>query len=298
MSRRLNELSHSGLTRLWPRLFGTAPFFSILTLIFLLCSAHQVFAVGSDRQTVATGQVKILLDKPVSKLRGKPVNGGDSGAISANTKKVERKAHHPLVVRVIEPTNLNIAKATPLKVKGTVSDPTAKTTVNGVLATNNSGIFQANIPLQQGVNTILVVAEDTNGQKSSDTVTVSLESSITAKSSQTSQQSTVIRTSEIFEFDLNHGSNTETVEASQYLAPITNLPLSNGGPGYIVGTTTSQFIVNNGNQTDQSSTPSISSIQLDTPINSGNIMSRITKAGFSLLQISNALIPFFAYKIS
>lgn len=79
----------------------------------------------------------------------------------------------PPVTDITSPQNLSLFSASPITVTGTVDDPTATITVNGVAAVVTAGTFTATgIPLQAGTNTIVVTATDAVGNVSTASVQV------------------------------------------------------------------------------------------------------------------------------
>jgi hypothetical protein len=81
----------------------------------------------------------------------------------------------PLSVNITSPATLLTVGSTPQTVQGTVSDPAAQVTVNGVPVTNNSGTFQASVNLDEGHNPIAVRALDAEGQDATDIISLSLD---------------------------------------------------------------------------------------------------------------------------
>jgi hypothetical protein len=85
-----------------------------------------------------------------------------------------RSAIPPLTVKISSPPSGAIFYANPVTVSGTVSDPSATVTVNGVIPSISGNTFQANLNLAEGANSITASAEDRYGQKASDRVDVTL----------------------------------------------------------------------------------------------------------------------------
>ena len=63
----------------------------------------------------------------------------------------------------------------PAVVTGTVADPGAQVTVNGVVAQVTAGAFSASVPLQEGANTLTAVALNTNATATTASRTITLD---------------------------------------------------------------------------------------------------------------------------
>jgi len=62
--------------------------------------------------------------------------------------------------------SVTVIVATAHLIQGTIDDPTATVSVNGVAATVSGGQFSASVPLQLGLNTVTATAVDTEGNTS------------------------------------------------------------------------------------------------------------------------------------
>lgn len=78
-------------------------------------------------------------------------------------------------VGIVTPGNLAYLNTTPIQVTGTVGDPGATVTVNGVPATVSEGSFLGTVPLLEGTNTLTAVATNTNGTTTTASVQVTLD---------------------------------------------------------------------------------------------------------------------------
>lgn len=67
-------------------------------------------------------------------------------------------------VTITTPEPLSLFTANPVTVEGTVDDPLATITVNGIDTPNNNGSYSADIDLAEGSNTVTVIATNTTGQ--------------------------------------------------------------------------------------------------------------------------------------
>ncbi|MDE3196189.1 MAG: hypothetical protein KGN84_07590, partial [Acidobacteriota bacterium] len=78
-------------------------------------------------------------------------------------------------VGITSPSNLLYTNTSPVNVTGTVGDPNATVTINGIAAPVTGGNFLATVPLVEGVNTLTAVATNTGGAVSTATVQVTLD---------------------------------------------------------------------------------------------------------------------------
>ena len=95
----------------------------------------------------------------------------------------------PLTVEITSPTDNAVVNASALTVTGSVSDPTATVTVNGVTSSISGNTFQASIDLTEGQNIITAQATDQYGQTATDRVTVTLLTKGTIAGTLTDSQS-------------------------------------------------------------------------------------------------------------
>jgi hypothetical protein len=79
------------------------------------------------------------------------------------------------VITFTTPQNLTFTSITPTTVRGTVSDPTAQVTVNGISAPFTPGAFVAAVPLVEGTNTLTAVARGSSGLVGTASVQVTLD---------------------------------------------------------------------------------------------------------------------------
>jgi hypothetical protein len=84
----------------------------------------------------------------------------------------------PPVVTISSPEDGDEFKGGPVVVAGTVDEPDASVTVNGVPATGRPN-FTATVPVRKGLNTLVAVARDANGSESSDSVEIMVLSGVT-----------------------------------------------------------------------------------------------------------------------
>lgn len=76
---------------------------------------------------------------------------------------------------ITSPANLSVTNITPATVTGTVSDPAATVTINGIPAPQSGGSFAIPVPLTEGLNVLTAVATNAGGVASTATVQVTLD---------------------------------------------------------------------------------------------------------------------------
>ncbi|MFZ3064728.1 MAG: hypothetical protein WA277_05535 [Nitrospirota bacterium] len=87
-----------------------------------------------------------------------------------------------LAVKITEPLNGAVVDVPSITVKGAVTDPTAKVTVNGVIAAVTGNIFEAQgVQLSLGNNTITAIATNLAHLTASDTIQVTYRQPLTIK---------------------------------------------------------------------------------------------------------------------
>jgi hypothetical protein len=78
-------------------------------------------------------------------------------------------------IAITAPTNLSITNISPVTVNGTVNDPAATVTLNGIAAPQGGGGFAIPVPLVEGLNVLTAVATNAGGIASTATVQVTLD---------------------------------------------------------------------------------------------------------------------------
>jgi Glucodextranase, domain B len=76
---------------------------------------------------------------------------------------------------ITSPTNLSFLNTAPVTVNGTISDPTATISVNGIDTPQSNGQFSVPVPLIEGNNTITVVAQNPAGTTGTASIQVTLD---------------------------------------------------------------------------------------------------------------------------
>ncbi len=81
----------------------------------------------------------------------------------------------PPVFSITSPSDLQVFTSSPITLTGTIDDPMATLQVNGTQGTVSGGTFTVNnVPVQEGQNTLAVVANDPAGNSSQSVIQVSL----------------------------------------------------------------------------------------------------------------------------
>ena len=78
-------------------------------------------------------------------------------------------------LNILAPVNLGITNMTPVTLNGTVNDPAAKITVDGVAVPQGGGGFSVPVPLVEGLNILTAVATNSSGISTTATVEVTLD---------------------------------------------------------------------------------------------------------------------------
>jgi hypothetical protein len=98
------------------------------------------------------------------------------GKISKRNVAVTRTPPNPLVVTITSPPDSSVVNTASIEVMGTVNDPSAVVTVNGIMAFPLAdGTFSSSVSnLLEGLNTVTVTARDSHGNIASQSITVTL----------------------------------------------------------------------------------------------------------------------------
>jgi hypothetical protein len=81
----------------------------------------------------------------------------------------------PASLAITSPANLSFINLSPVTILGTVSDPTAAVTVNGISAPSSSGSFAVSVPLLEGNNLLTAAARNSQGEVSTASIQVTLD---------------------------------------------------------------------------------------------------------------------------
>jgi len=80
-----------------------------------------------------------------------------------------------LSVKITSPATLVTVGASPLAIEGTINNPDAILTVNGISVAHSNGGFAANVALDEGHNTVLARVVAVNGTETTDSISVALD---------------------------------------------------------------------------------------------------------------------------
>src|SRR5262249_52836965 len=78
-------------------------------------------------------------------------------------------------ITITAPQNLSTSNISPVTVTGTISDPAATITVNGIAVPQSGGGFAIPVPLVEGLNVLTAVVTNGSGLASTATVQVTLD---------------------------------------------------------------------------------------------------------------------------
>ncbi len=105
------------------------------------------------------------------------VSGGGSNLFSFNAR-VEQEAVVPpesLAVKITSPATLITVGSSPLTIQGSINDPAAVLTVNGAAVPHDNGLFEVQVALEEGHNTVLARAIAADGAEVTDSISVALD---------------------------------------------------------------------------------------------------------------------------
>lgn len=120
--------------------------------------------IGTNFSPAGTGVVTVI------------IKGGNHKTFKFKTR-VERQVikTQALVIKITSPATLLTVGSTPQTIKGSISDPAARITLNGAPVSNSNGYFEAAVTLNEGHNTIAARATDAQGQDVTDIISLSLD---------------------------------------------------------------------------------------------------------------------------
>jgi uncharacterized Zn-binding protein involved in type VI secretion len=95
--------------------------------------------------------------------------------IAGNSNSATTSVTFVSPVTITAPANLALFNQSPVNVTGTVNDPAAQVSVNGIDAPVSGNTFLATVPLQEGTDTITAVATNSDGTTSTASIQVTLD---------------------------------------------------------------------------------------------------------------------------
>ena len=78
-------------------------------------------------------------------------------------------------VTITSPANLSMTNISPVTVRGTVDNSADTVTINGIAVFPSGGTFSAQVPLNEGVNTLTALASNAGGNQATASVTLTLD---------------------------------------------------------------------------------------------------------------------------
>jgi hypothetical protein len=108
-------------------------------------------------------------------VRGANTISAQATDVAGNTNSASTSVTFVTPVTITSPANLSLFNQSPVNVTGTVTDPAAQVSVNGISAPLSGNTFLATVPLQEGTDTITAVATNSDGTTSTASVQVILD---------------------------------------------------------------------------------------------------------------------------
>lgn len=94
---------------------------------------------------------------------------------NARSPNIGVTAHIPPRINILDPANFSFVNVSPIIFSGTVDDPTATVSVNGISANLNGQSWSVSVPLHEGNNTMTAVATKPNGTAGTASLQVTLD---------------------------------------------------------------------------------------------------------------------------
>ena len=143
------------------------------TVTDLLSGLSQVFCNGAPASVSAgTFACAVTIDPAGGNITASATdiagNTGSSEPISVTVLPAP-------TVSLSAPANLSFTSISPVTVRGTVDDPNATVTINGIAAPLTAGSFATLVPLTEGINTLTAVATNAAGNSGTASVSVTLD---------------------------------------------------------------------------------------------------------------------------
>lgn len=137
----------------------------------------------------------------------------------------------PFSVVIDSPFSLQTFGATPIEVSGVVSRVDAQLVINGIPVENNNGTYTAEVALEEGFNTINVVARF-NGQEVSDSITAALDLTPPVLTIESHQQGEVVYTDVVTITGLVNDTVRGTVDANSASVTVNGVAASVANRSY------------------------------------------------------------------
>lgn len=128
-----------------------------------------ILMLATQDNVLAPGQTSEVISLSIT-------NGGTVNFTFTPQLEQHRPAQaEALKVKITEPASLLTLGHTPLLIKGTINQPNAELVVNGISVPHANGVFEAQVALIEGYNTIVAGASNAGGEQVTDSIIVSLD---------------------------------------------------------------------------------------------------------------------------
>ncbi|WP_262964897.1 carboxypeptidase regulatory-like domain-containing protein [Methylobacter psychrophilus] len=184
--------------------------------------------IGTNFSSAGTGIVTVI-------IKGDNSKGSDHKTFRFKTR-VERQITktQALVIKITSPATLLTVGSTPQIIKGSVSDPDARITLNGAPVSNNNGSFEAAVTLNEGHNTIAARATDAQGQDVTDIISLSLDMTPPYLTVESPKDGDTVRSNKIAVSGLINDIVRGTVAEGQALVTVNGKAASISNRSYLV----------------------------------------------------------------
>ncbi len=159
---------------------------------------------------------------------------GDGVANSDDFFPYDANAWSVPTVTFTSPATLTTSGATPIEVAGTIDDPDAVLTINGVVVNHFAGVFQADVALEEGHNTVIARAVDTKNKEGTATISVSLDKTPPYVTVESPSDGQVVRSNTIAVTGLINDIVRGTITDNQAVVTVNGIQASVTNRSYLV----------------------------------------------------------------
>lgn len=131
------------------------------------------------------------------------------------------------------PATLTTFGASPIEVSGTINDPTAILTINGIVVDHAGGTFLASVVLEEGHNSIVARAVDAKNKEGSATLSVSLDKTPPYVTIENPTDGQIVRTDTISVTGLINDIVRGTISDSQAVVTVNGIQATVANRGYL-----------------------------------------------------------------